>query len=396
MRVLAIAGRIPAVDRNGDQVISYFRLTHLARHNTVELICFGDSSKDDDAAAVAVLEGHGIVVHLIQWNMPLAALHVLMALPDRSMPFQCAYFRSSAFAAAFSEVTARFTPDVLYSVMIRILPNAPGYRGRLFVDMVDSMGLNFGRRATMQRGLKGWLLGVEARRVAAFEKATAERAERCYVVSRIDQQAIGSNHVGVLPLGIDMQRFQPSATPITSPLLAFTGNMFYQPNVDAVLWFAEQCWPAIKAAVPGVRLVIVGNAPQPSVVALGKQDSAIDVMGRVPSMAAILKTAAVAIAPMRSGSGMQFKILEAMACAVPVVATTIGLGDIGAQAGTDIVIRDDGRDFAAAVIELLGSPEKRDVIGRAGMKYVQQHHSWDAINSTFVDECGLLSSGTAT
>lgn len=393
MRILAISGRIPAVDRNGDQVISFFRLTHLAVHNTVELVCFGDRSKAEDRAAATVLERHGIVVHLIGWRMSVAALQVLKAVPDRGMPFQCAYFRSPAFAAAVRVVMARFSPDVLYSVMIRILPNADDYRGRLFVDMVDSMGLNFGRRAGMQSGLKGWFLGLEARRVAAFEKLMAERAERSYVVSRIDQQAIGSSHVGVLPLGIDMRRFEPNPTPVTAPLLAFTGNMFYQPNVDAVLWFHEHCWPAVKAAIPGVRMVVVGNAPQPSVVALGKQDAAIEVMGRVPSVAAILKTAAVAIAPMRSGSGMQFKILEAMACAVPVVATTIGLGDIGARAGSDIVICDSGKDFAAEVIDLLRSPTRREAIGRAGMRYVEQHHSWDAINGTFVDECGLLSGG---
>jgi glycosyltransferase involved in cell wall biosynthesis len=242
----------------------------------------------------------------------------------------------------------------------------------------------------MEKGLKGWLLGIEARRVAAYEKKIAARADRCFVVSSIDQQAMGSDHVGVLPLGIDVQRFNKPAVAATEPLIAFTGNMFYQPNVDAILWFAEHCWPAIKAAVPGVRLVIVGNRPQPSVVALGKQDQAIDVMGRVPSVAAILKTAAVAVAPMRSGSGMQFKILEAMACGVPVVATTIGQGDIGCVAGSDILVCDRGDDFAQGVIALLRSPAFREQIGNAGFRYAQENHSWDAINQQFVQACHLM------
>jgi glycosyltransferase involved in cell wall biosynthesis len=389
MKILAISGRIPAVDKNGDQVISFFRITHLARRNSVELVCFGSRAKPDDLAAVEALEAAGVVVHLVPWKSWVAALQVLRAIPDPAMPFQCAYFRSSEFGKVVNQVRARFAPDALYAVMIRIVPNAADYQGHLFVDMVDSMGLNFGRRAGMEKGPKGWLLALETRRVAAYERAIAERADRCFVVSRIDQQAIGSDHVGVLPLGIDVLRFNKSAEPASAPLIAFTGNMFYQPNVDAVLWFAEHCWPAIKRAVPGVRLAVVGNSPQPSVVALGKQDPAINVMGRVPSVAAILKTAAVAVAPMRSGSGMQFKILEAMACGVPVVATSIGQGDIGCVAGCDILVRDNGEQFAQEVIALLHSPALRAQIGNAGFDYVQKHHSWDAINQQFVQACHL-------
>ena len=389
MKLLAISGRIPAIDRNGDQVISYFRLSHLARNNTVELICFGSRDLPEDRAATLALEALGIVVHLVPWSKYSAMLQVLLAIPFASMPFQCAYFRSRQFQEVYKSVSARFAPDALYAVMFRVLPNAQDYQGRLFVDLVDSMGLNFGRRAGMEKGLKGWLLGIEARRVAAYEKQVVQRAERCFVVSGIDQQAIGSDHVGVLPLGIDVTRFNRPTTVATAPLIAFTGNMFYQPNVDAMLWFAEHCWPAIKAAVPGVRVLVVGNRPQPSLVALGKADPTIEVMGRVPSVAEVIKTAAVAVAPMRSGSGMQFKILEAMACGVPVVATTIGQGDIGCVAGVDILVRDDAAELAQDVISLLQSAALREQVGSAGYAYVQKNHSWDAINQRFVQACLL-------
>src|SRR5471030_2858822 len=180
MKLLAISGRIPAIDRNGDQVISYFRLSHLARNNTVELICFGSRDQPEDRAATLALEALGIVVHLVPWNKFSAALQVLQAIPFAGMPFQCAYFRSRQFQKVYQTVSARFAPEALYAVMIRVLPNARGYQGRLFVDMVDSMGLNFGRRAGMEKGVKGWLLGIEARRVAAYEKQVAQRAEHCF------------------------------------------------------------------------------------------------------------------------------------------------------------------------------------------------------------------------
>ena len=389
MKILALSSRIPAVERNGDQVISFFRITHLARTHQVELICFGNRAIPEDLAAIETLEMAGIVVHLVKWKRLVAAWQLLRALSDPSMPLQSAYFSSPQLSRTFDTVNARFAPHAVYVVMIRMMPNISGYSGPLFVEMVDSMGLNFGRRAGMERGLKSRVLAMEAKRVGRYEQAIAERADRSFVVSRIDQHSLGSDRVGVLPLGVDVERFRKGDKAVLDPVIAFTGNMFYQPNVDAVLWFAQHCWPAVKTAIPGVRLVVVGNRPQESVVALGRHDPDIDVMGRVDSVAAVLQTAAVAVAPMRSGSGMQFKILEAMACGVPVVATSLGQGDIGCTAGVDLLIADTPQAFAEQVIALLRSPELRSQIGDAGWRYLQLNHSWDAINQQFAQACQL-------
>jgi len=91
----------------------------------------------------------------------------------------------------------------------------------------------------------------------------------------------------------------------------------------------------------------------------------------------------VAIAPMQSGSGMQFKILEAMACGVPVVASTLGLGDIAAVDGKNILLADTPGLFTESVISLLQSEELREKVGNSGMYYVTQNHSWDALNQHF-------------
>jgi polysaccharide biosynthesis protein PslH len=393
MKILLLSTRIPAPEKKGDQVIAWFRATHLARTHQVEIVCFGDASNPDDLSAKQRLEEAGITVHLVRWTRSEAFLQLLRALPDPRMPLQSAWFRSSSFQRVAKETERRMAPDALYAVLIRILPNLD-YEGRtlpLYIDMVDSMDLNFSRRAELAGGLKRWLLNIERSRVSRAERRAAAAARCSFVVSHIDRDAIGSEKVEVIPLGIDFERFKKKPSPKSSPVVVFTGTMSYQPNIDAVQWFVQHCWTAIKSAVPGVQLVIAGSNPNAAVSAHAQKDPAITVTGRVPSVAAIINSATIAIAPMQSGSGMQFKILEAMACAIPVVTTVLGLGDIDARPNKELLTADTSQEFSQAVIRLLSEKELATTIGENGMHYVHRNHNWNTLNQRFATTCHLTS-----
>lgn len=380
MKILAISLRIPEDSKKGDQVLSFHRLSYLARNHQIQLVCFGDSKRDLEAKRK--LESNGISVELVRWNKLEAAVNVLRLTLDASTPCQCALFQSGNFQKAVQAALVGFKPDAAYAVTIRALGNLGAYSGPLFVDMVDSMALNFSRRVTMARGLKRAALNLEYERVREYEKQVAQQASRSFVVSRIDQEVIGSDRVGVIPLGIDGRQFFKNPDGRTDPVVVFTGNMNYKPNVDAVLWFYRYCWDKVRFALPSSQLVIAGSNPTSEVVAL-RADKTVTVTGRVPSLAALINAARVSIAPMQSGSGMQFKILEAMACGVPVVASTLGIGDIGAEIDKDFLLADTPDSFVQAVLSLLQSEELRVGIGAAGMRYVNEHHTWDALNANF-------------
>lgn len=380
MKILVISPRIPEDGKKGDQVLSFHRLSYLARHHQIQLVCFGSSEHDWEAKHK--LESLGVSVELVRWNKVAAGINVLRAVFDSSKPFQCALFQSEDFQRAVQTSLADFKPDAVYAVMIRALGNLGAYGGPLFIDMVDSMALNFSRRVAMESGLKRFLLNLEYVRVKEYERQVAQRASRSFVVSWFDQKVIGSDKVGVIPLGIDGQQFFKNADGRPDPVVVFTGNMNYKPNVDAVLWFYRYCWDKLRLALPDIKLVIAGSNPASEVVAL-RADNAVTVTGRVPSLAAVINFARVSIAPMQSGSGMQFKILEAMACGVPVVASTLGLGDIAAEHGKDILLADTPDPFVQAVLSLLQSEELRVRIGDAGWRYVNEHHTWDTLNAHF-------------
>ena len=158
--------------------------------------------------------------------------------------------------------------------------------------------------------------------------------------------------------------------------LVFSGNMGYAPNAQAARWFVEECLPLVRASVPEASLAIVGARPLRTVRALGRVPG-VHVTGYVDSVARALNEAAVAVAPLRAASGIQNKVLEAMACGRPVVTTALGLGDIEARPGDEVIVADGAEPFARAVVELLRSPERAEALGRRGRDFVVRRHSWE-------------------
>jgi len=385
MKILALCTRIPAKNKNGDQVLAFNRLTFLAKNHSIELISFCKSQDSNDLLA---LEALGIKVSLIKWTLINFLWTALKALFDRSLPFQCAFYSSIDFKNACNKKILEFNPDLIYSVTVRPLSNIEHLTNDLLVDMVDSLGLNFSRRIASSKGLKKLFFKIETKRITLYERQIARRSRISFVVSELDRAYIGQRNVAVLPLGIDLNEFSRINISSLGPSIIFSGNMFYGPNIEAVLWFVKNCWVTIKNLNNDVQFFIAGSNPAPAIVALAS-DRRITVTGRVNSMAEMLNKSQISIAPMRSGSGMQFKILEAMACALPVVASRVGLGDIKAVNNDQILVRDKPEDFIASVIRLLQDKRYRTGIGQAGYLYVLENHNWATINEIFSEKCKL-------
>jgi glycosyltransferase involved in cell wall biosynthesis len=158
------------------------------------------------------------------------------------------------------------------------------------------------------------------------------------------------------------------------PLIVFTGQMDYRPNVDAVTWFARDILPQIRARHPTARFAIVGRAPTPAVQALAGE--AVTVTGAVDDVRGWLAAADVCVAPLKLARGIQNKVLEAMAMARPVVASAAAAEGID-HAGT-IRVAADAREFAAQVLALLDAPTDGAELGRAARAQVIRRYGWDA------------------
>jgi len=177
--------------------------------------------------------------------------------------------------------------------------------------------------------------------------------------------------------GTDVERFRSARSDeVVSGRIVFSGSMAYRPNVQAVLWFTENCWPQIKRRYPSAEFVIQGRDPLPEVLELKKQPG-ITVTGTVADVGAIIRSATVCVNPMQAAGGMQNKLIEYLASNKAVVATSIANEGIDAVPGKHLIIANSPDEFAAAVSTLLEDEARRDALGHAGRAFVCANWTWE-------------------
>jgi glycosyltransferase involved in cell wall biosynthesis len=192
--------------------------------------------------------------------------------------------------------------------------------------------------------------------------------------SEDDRRRISHTDVRVFPNALP-ETPRPSVAEANA--IVFSGNLEYHPNVEAVRWFRTKIWPRVREKEPGVEWRLLGSNPG-AVSQFTKGDPRIRVVGHVEDAVASLAEAKVCIAPLLSGSGTRFKILEAWAAGRAVVSTTLGAEGLGARDGEHLLLADDADDFADAVLRLWNDAALRARLGEAGCALYQDRFTWPA------------------
>jgi polysaccharide biosynthesis protein PslH len=256
-------------------------------------------------------------------------------------------------------------------------------------DSVDSISLLFRQASARSSKLTSRMLTrLELGRTEKYEGWLINQLGQVLVTSPADQKAlldlagalaVAEQRVKVLPNGVDLTYFSPGADgDRQADTLVISGKMSYHANVSMTLHLVNNILPLIWQQRPQVRVKVVGKDPPRQLLALA-QNPAIEVTGTVDDLRPYLQEAAVAVVPITYGAGIQNKILEAMACATPVVSSSHSAAALQAVPGQDLLVAGDAEAFARAVLCLLEEPERRLQVGQAGRRYVETYHDWDKI-----------------
>ncbi|WP_029622650.1 TIGR03087 family PEP-CTERM/XrtA system glycosyltransferase [Sphingomonas elodea] len=378
--LLFLAHRIPYPPDRGDKIRAYHLLRHLARDHRVHLIGFADD--EDDLQRKGGLAPY-TASREIFWRSPPNVLTGLRAV------LQCRPVSLVAFAdAEMRQAVRRLLTErpietifVFSSQMAQYLPPRP--HQRVIMDFVDMDSAKFAAYAEAGRGPMAWVHRREAALLQAHEHRVACGVDASLFVSDAEaalfRERTGAPRVHAIENGIDTGHYDPGrrypAVLGEGPLLVFTGQMDYRPNIDAVIWFADAVFPRVRRSHPTARFAIVGRAPTPAVRALAQRPGIL-VTGTVPDVRDWLAAAALVVAPLQLARGIQNKVLEGMAMAKAVVASPAAAEGID-HAGT-LRIADGADLFGDAVLSLLAEPEIAAALGAAGRARVIARYSWDA------------------
>ncbi|MEA3001552.1 MAG: hypothetical protein QOH81_340 [Sphingomonadales bacterium] len=391
--ILFLAHRIPYPPDRGDKIRSWHELKHLSRLARVHLACFADDAADAAhlpalrealngrlgearvevrrtgkavAGARALLEGRPVSLALFDSHGLRAFVRRLLATRDIGMIF------------AFSGQMAQFVP-----------PRAPQ---RFVMDFGDMDSEKFASYAE-EGGLMAPIHRREARILFAHEREVAARADVSLFVSDAeaglfrDRVKLPGADIRALQNGVDLRFYDPAAVVAPAeaphPLIVFTGQMDYAPNIDAVSWFAAEVLPML----PGITFAIVGRKPSEAVRKLAGER--VIVTGAVNDVRAWLAAADIVVAPLRIARGIQNKVLEAMAMARPVVASPAAFEGIDAKPGRDLVVADGAEEQARAIGDLLADPPAAAAIGKAARRRMEQAYRWEAQLAPLAEILGL-------
>nr|WP_051041271.1 TIGR03087 family PEP-CTERM/XrtA system glycosyltransferase [Blastomonas sp. AAP53] len=391
--LLFLAHRIPFPPDRGDKIRSCAMLKALAARGPVHVATFGET--DADMAAEAEL-ANVAASHLLVRRTISNLRAGLNALPS-GKPVSLTAFDSRDIHHFISRLLATRPIDTIFvfsGQMAQFIP--PSFAGRVVIDFVDMDSAKFAAYAKATSGPMKLVHAREARLLGAFEREMAQRAQLSLFCSPAEvaefQLGLGDRHVRVDSVvnGIDTVFYDPrgvAAAPYAGqggPHMVFTGQMDYAPNIDAVVHFARHVLPLIRAHHPDARFHIVGRNPSAAVSALADQPG-VAVAGAVDDIRPWIASADIVVAPLRIARGIQNKVLEAMAMARPVVASSAAAEGIEATHGEHFCVARDDAAMAEAVCGLAADPARAKAMGQAAREHMQRHYQWEAQLAPLLD-----------
>jgi sugar transferase (PEP-CTERM/EpsH1 system associated) len=383
--LLFLAHRIPFPPNRGDKIRSWHVLKRLGEVARVHLACFADD--DSDAAHLPALReamGGRLGCAHVEVRRTARATAAARALAE-GRPVSLTAFDSRKMRLFVADTIARHRIRHVLAFsgqMAQFVPSGPG-APRFVMDFGDVDSAKFEAYAESGPAALRWMMRREAKLLSAFEAATAARADASLFVSQAEADLFRARtgHPGIaLSNGIDLAFFDPEADfprlradqRGEGPLLLFTGQMDYRPNIEAVVAFARDVLPLL----PGVRFCVAGRNPAPEVLALRRQG--VIVTGEVADIRSWLAAADVVVAPLAIARGIQNKVLEAMAMARPVVASPAAYEGIDAVPGRDLALAEGPGAQAKAIRELLDDTAAAAALAAAGRRRMELHYPWDA------------------
>ena len=396
-RVLIVTGRPPWPPWRGDQLRT--RQWVEALQSTCEVTVLSPTSAESPDYATWD-HVHHVTFSTTSW--PSRLLRGLFALVRR-LPAQCGVYHYPDLGLQIQHLAPQH--DVVVVLLARLALSTDKLGSKPWVaDLVDALSLSFSRRARVDRLPFRPLLALETQLLDRAETKMISRATQVVLVSQRDADYLSQRHPRLA--------FQPEVIPVATSIrasetvgdiqepkrtrtLAFTGNLGYFVNRDALSWWLRSVWPSLRKQIPDIRLLVAGDRP-PRSLRRAVAASGGELVARPEDLRGLLASCTLAIAPLRCGAGMPLKILDAWSVGVPVVASRWGAAGVEGQDGYDLRIADSVEAWVSIVVQLLEDEKQRQRLSVGGLTSLEHRFSQETVFSNLRGLINRLHPGPRT
>jgi glycosyltransferase involved in cell wall biosynthesis len=378
MKLFVLLSRVPYPLEKGDKLRAYEQLKILNQEYQIHLCCLHSKSSVSKEIAIElnkICDSYSIIK--LTWLRRIVSM--ILGVFKRK-PIQVSYFfQKSAYKKVQQEI-AKFGPEHIYCQLIRTSEYVKAnFEVTKTLDYMDALSTGMIRRLKNSNWITKPIYNFEYKRLRSYEEEIFDFFEYSAIISSPDQLNINhakKEQILLVPNGVNENNFVNYTEVNKTFDLVFTGNMQYAPNVDAAIFLAESILPIVWESHPNTSLLISGATPTKKV--LGLQSPKIKVTGWVDDILHSYASAKVFIAPMRLGSGLQNKLLEAMSMKIPCITTSIANDSLKATHNNNILVGNSTNEIATHITNLLSDKNLADQLAENGHQFVKNNFNWKA------------------
>ncbi len=373
MKLFVLTSRIPYPLEKGDKLRIYHQIKELSKRHRI-FLCALYQKENNLETAQKELSIFCEEIYFVKISKYQQLLSLISACFNH-MPFQSALFYDRNAKQQVLRIINKVQPNHIYCQLTRVAEYLKEINEPKTLDYMDAFSKGMRRRANTSSMFSAWLFYWESKKQKQYERDLFSHFNHHTIISSQDRDAIDHNQkdtIKIVPNGVDFNHFKPMNWEKKYDL-TFVGNMSYAPNVDAAIFLCEDILPLIQKHCPDVKLLIAGASPSNKVKQLASE--VVTVSGWMDDIREAYAATNIFIAPMRIGTGLQNKLLEAMAMRIPCITSPLANKSLGANE-TEIMVAESAADIANSCIKLLNNNSYRNEIANKGFDFVTEHYRW--------------------
>ncbi len=386
MKLFFLLPRVPYPTEKGDKLRAFHQITHLSKQHEIVICALNEGVLHDDA--IQVLSKYASAVHVIPISKSTIISNLTKAL-FTGKPLQVGYYYNQATRKIIHSLIKKYQPDHIFCQLIRMAEYLKDVPIPKTLDYQDVFSKGVERRVATSSIFMRPFLKLEYQRLLDYERLAFDLFNNKIIISYPDRALIPHperEKIVVVANGVDTEFFHPMTREKEYDLV-FTGNMGYPPNIHSAEFLVNKILPLVAKKKPDLKVLIAGANPTMRVMVL--RSPQVEVSGWVPDMREAYAQAKIFIAPMQLGTGLQNKLLEAMAMKIPCITSSLANQALSAKAGEEILIGETPQEYADQVLSLLNDESSANSIAEKGYQFVLKNYSWqtetDKINDLITD-----------